>query len=157
MVAIDVACGFGRHCRELQSRSASVVGIDFDHAALRSIGTGTVAHGRTRDRDMMAVRAELEAGLPLKSASADLVVAIHYPMLDLIPEMARVLRPGGHLILETFSGKGDNWQALPFPGKMKAELGSAFKIIDYKESRVGPIGANAVSVKVLACKRSEER
>jgi SAM-dependent methyltransferase len=155
MVAIDVACGFGRHCRELQARSANVVGIDFDHAALRSIGADAAALGRVRGRDVMAVRANLEAGLPLKSASADLVVAIHYPMLDLIPEMMRALRPGGHLILETFGGKGDNWQALPSPGQMKAELESAFKIIDYKESSVGPTGANAVSVKIFAYKRED--
>jgi SAM-dependent methyltransferase len=93
--ALDVGCGEGRFCRMLKSHSVDVVGIDPTPAL--------IAAARTRDvrGTYLAARAER---LPFRGAAFDLVVS-YLSLIDIpdvqaaIPEMARVLRPGGTLLI----------------------------------------------------------
>jgi ubiquinone/menaquinone biosynthesis C-methylase UbiE len=93
-VALDAACGTGRHAAYLASLGHTVIGVD-------------------ESPEMLAVaRAKLPAGelrqgrldeLPLADDSVDLVVCslalVHVPDLAAVfAEVARVLRPGGHLV-----------------------------------------------------------
>ena len=93
--AVDVACGTGRHSLHLAARGHQVVGVD-------------------RSPDMLAVaRAKLPEGdwrlgdlhdLPVADGCADLVVCAlaltHVPNLTpVFAEFARILRPGGHLVV----------------------------------------------------------
>jgi SAM-dependent methyltransferase len=94
-VALDAACGTGRHSAYLAARGHAVVGVD-SSADMLEVARAKVPAARFTDGDVTA--------LPLPDDHADLVVCAlalaHLP--DLRPafaELARVLRPGGHLIV----------------------------------------------------------
>lgn len=90
--ALDVGCGEGRFCRMLKSQGVDVVGVDPTPALL--------AAARARDIQGTYVDAFAEQ-LPFDDEAFDLVVS-YLSLIDIpdiqsaIPEMARVLRPGGH-------------------------------------------------------------
>lgn len=94
-VAVDAACGTGRHAEHLVELGYDVVGVDANEAML-GVARNKVAAANFR-------RGVLEA-LPVDDASVDLVtcaLALTH-VRDLRPvmsEFARVLRPGGHAVL----------------------------------------------------------
>lgn len=93
--ALDAACGTGRHADFLTKRGHEVVGVDSSPDML--------AKARVRIPQAQFLRGELNA-LPLPDADVDLVICAlaltHLPELgSAIAEFARVLRPGGHLVL----------------------------------------------------------
>jgi SAM-dependent methyltransferase len=94
-VALDAACGTGRHAAYLAEHGFRVIGVDSSPDMLE--------HARTK-----VPGGEFHVGdltdLPLPDDAVDLVVCslalTHLP--DLKPafaELARVLRPGGHLVI----------------------------------------------------------
>lgn len=93
--ALDVGCGEGRFCRLLQKHGVQTTGIDPTPALL--------AAARTRDPRGHYLLASAES-LPCADASFDLVVS-YLTLIDIpdiqsaIPEMARVLKPGGKLLI----------------------------------------------------------
>ena len=94
-VALDAACGTGRHSRYLRDRGHPVIGIDASPEMLEK------ARARVPDADFRL--GDLEA-LPLEPASVDLAVCAlalsHTRELSpSIAELSRVLRPRGRLIL----------------------------------------------------------
>ncbi|MCC6421069.1 MAG: class I SAM-dependent methyltransferase [Gemmataceae bacterium] len=97
---LDIGCGEGRFARMLAARGAHVLALDPTAALIR------LARQRSRGATH-AVRAAA-GDLPLARESVDLVVS--YVMLvdvpnfrEAIAEMARVLRPGGHLVVSNLS------------------------------------------------------
>lgn len=93
--ALDAACGTGRHARYLAARGHTVVGVDASPEML--------ARARARAPGGEFRLGRLEA-LPLDDASVDLAVCAlaltHCPSLQQpIQELARVVRPGGRVIL----------------------------------------------------------
>ena len=105
LMVLDAGCGTGRYLRELESRGARVIGIDLSMAMLT----------RARADDGRVARADIRA-LPLGPRSVDLVVCglalgdIAEPELALA-EMARTLRPSGHVIYSVVhpAGKAAGW------------------------------------------------
>ncbi|WP_433292930.1 methyltransferase domain-containing protein [Actinoplanes sp. CA-030573] len=94
-VALDAACGTGRHTAYLAGRGHRVIGVDSSPDML--------AHARERVPGAEFHEAPLDA-LPLPDEHVDLAVCAlalaHLP--DLRPafaELARVLRPGGSLVV----------------------------------------------------------
>lgn len=93
--ALDVGCGEGRFCRMLRHHGVAVTGLD-PTAAL-------IATARERDSEGSYHEGEAQS-LPFASESFDLVVS-YLSLIDIpdirtaIPEMARVLRPGGSLLI----------------------------------------------------------
>lgn len=93
--ALDVGCGEGRFCRMLAERGITVVGIDPTKALIDE------ARRRHPEGDYRIGRAEQ---LAFPDASFDLVVS-YLSLIDIpdlgpaIAGMARVLRPGGSLLI----------------------------------------------------------
>ena len=99
-VALDVACGTGRHAAHLAGLGHTVIGTDISPLMLE------VAREKLPDVELHL--ADMHA-LPIADASVDTVVTglavNHVP--DLAPvfaEFARVLRPGGHLVVSDSRG-----------------------------------------------------
>jgi SAM-dependent methyltransferase len=93
--ALDVGCGEGRFCRMLKLHGVDVIGIDPTPAL--------IAAARARDADGAYLEAAAER-LPFTDEAFDLVVS-YLSLIDIadiqaaIPEMARVLNPGGALLI----------------------------------------------------------
>lgn len=126
---LDVGCGEGRFCRLLSARGAEVTGVDPTVALLE------------RARSLHPEGRYLISGgesLPFEDASFDLVVC-YLVLIDIpdfraaISEMARVLRPGGRLLIANispfFTATDDKW-------KMDEETGVAhLPVEDYHRER----------------------
>ena len=95
---VDVGCGQGNTARWIRRRfGSSVVGVDILDAVLR----------RVDERDDLPLAQAEMAVLPLRSHCADLIVAVEslycHPHRELVfAEFARVLRPGGTMLLSEF-------------------------------------------------------
>ncbi|MEU7226461.1 SAM-dependent methyltransferase [Streptomyces chrestomyceticus] len=100
---LDVGCGNGRPAVRLaQTSGASVVGIDIDDRALRAASAYAQQLGLGH-----AVRFQHADALrpPFEDASFDAALAFestpHFDVAELYGALARVLRPGGRLVVET--------------------------------------------------------
>ena len=98
--ALDVGCGEGRFCRILRQRGIATVGIDPTRPLLE--------RARSLDPEGEYREAAAEA-LPFPDDCFDLVVSyltlIDIPDIELATtEMARVLRPGGALLIANLNG-----------------------------------------------------
>lgn len=105
--AIDAACGTGRYARHLAGRGHRVVGVD-SSAAMLATAAGPGVEVR---------EGELHQ-LPVRDDAADLVVCAlaltHLPALEpAFAEFARVLRPGGHLVISDAHHESVALSAIP--------------------------------------------
>ncbi len=97
---LDVGCGEGRFCRMLAARGAKTMGLDPTRAL--------IAEARRRQPAGIFHEGVAEA-LPVAAASQDLVVS-YVALVDIpdyrsaIREMARVLRPGGRIVVANLNG-----------------------------------------------------
>jgi SAM-dependent methyltransferase len=99
-IALDAACGTGRHTAYLASLGHTVIGVDSS--------PGMLARARAEVPQAEFHEADLHE-LPLGDDSVDLVVCaialVHLPGLDgPFAEFTRVLRPGGHLVVSDMCG-----------------------------------------------------
>jgi ubiquinone/menaquinone biosynthesis C-methylase UbiE len=99
-VALDAACGTGRHAAYLAALGHTVIGVDSSR--------GMLEHARAKVPQGEFHEADLHE-LPLADDSVDLVVCaialVH--LADIAApfrEFARVLRPGGHLVVSDQRG-----------------------------------------------------
>lgn len=115
---LDIGCGDGLLAAELAADGAHVTGIDPDAAMLRA------AAERATGREIRLVQGRVEA-LPFPDASFDLVTAV--TVLCFVRdetaawrEMARVLRPGGRLVI----GELGRWSLWAPRRRIRGWLGS---------------------------------
>jgi SAM-dependent methyltransferase len=134
-VALDVACGRGRHALWLAARGMRVHALDRDPAAIAAIREAA-----------QSLRLDVEAGVfdleaadaSLPPASYDLIVAVHYLHRPLFPSITAALRPGGLLVYETFTiaqarrGRPSNPAYLLAPGEL-VQLVAPLEIVDARE------------------------
>jgi SAM-dependent methyltransferase len=149
-VAVDLAAGTGLFTRELLGRAARVVAVEPD-ARMRDV--------LARRSPELDVREGWGEAMPLPDASADAVfVSTAWHWLDLpraVPEIARVLRPGGQLgVIWTSRDRDEDWVAeldlLRLPGvsgaggepstvtEVRAELDRHHAVILPEGSPFGP-------------------
>ena len=95
--ALDVATGNGRNALLLATRGFQVTAIDISIVGLEE--------GRKRARDnSLSIdwqQADLE-NVQLAATAYDLIVNINYLQRSLIPGLMSALKPGGHMIFETY-------------------------------------------------------
>ena len=97
--ALDLAAGRGRHAMELARRGFETEAWDISPVALRALASGAAERGLT-----IATRAvDLAKGLPADSPAFDLVVVVDFLDRSLLAELWRVVRPGGHALVSTFT------------------------------------------------------
>ncbi|MDT7952742.1 MAG: class I SAM-dependent methyltransferase [Acetobacteraceae bacterium] len=107
---LDLGCGIGRVATALACRCRSVLGLD--------VSPGMIAEARRRAAGLSNLQFEVTAGQNLAfldSASLDLILAIDsFPYLvqaniaaHHLADAARILRPGGHLVILNLSYEGD--------------------------------------------------
>lgn len=95
--ALDVATGKGRNALFLATRGFQVTAIDISAVGLEE--------GRKRARENSLLIAWQQAdldNLELAAAAYDLIVNINYLHRSLIPQIKSAIRPGGHVIFETY-------------------------------------------------------
>ena len=98
--ALDVGCGEGRFCRMLKQHRIEVTGVDPTDELIEA--------ARARDTDSVYLDGSAER-LPFPNNTFDLVVS-YLSLIDIpnieeaIPEMARVLVPGGALLIANLNG-----------------------------------------------------
>jgi SAM-dependent methyltransferase len=119
--ALDLACGRGRHFGPLSENGFSITGIEKDEshcADLRTQFPNTAIVCLDLEEESLAKRFEYQF---------DIVVMTFFLWRPLFEDIARVLRPGGHLLLETFHlknhevrGKPRRTQLALAPGEAKA-------------------------------------
>jgi len=98
---LDAGCGVGAHSVRLARRGFSVVGVDFSESALEAAAENLRAHGLA---DRVRLQREDLTQLSFPDASFDYIlcwgVLMHVPEVErAIDELARVIRPGGTLVL----------------------------------------------------------
>lgn len=149
-VALDAACGTGRHAEYLATLGHTVIGVDASPAML-ALARAKVPGGEFHEGDLEA--------LPLADDSVDLVVCamalVHVPDLaGPFREFARVLRPGGHLVVSdqcglirdvvfplTFDGPDGEVGYIPVYGRLTSDYLAAalplgFQVLGCEEPRV---------------------
>lgn len=99
-VALDAACGTGRHSAYLASLGHTVIGVD-SSAAMLERAREKVPDGTFHEADLH--------DLPLPNDHVDVVVCalalVHVPALEpVLAEFVRVLRPGGNLVISDQRG-----------------------------------------------------
>lgn len=121
-VALDAACGTGRHAAKLAALGHGVIGVDATEAMLG------VARRKLPSGDFRLGRLET---LPVDDSSVDLITCAlslsHVADIEpVMREFARVLRPGGHAVLSDMHPfmsemggaaafpEGDITQGIPF-------------------------------------------
>ena len=109
--ALDLACGGGRHARELAQRGLEVLAVDREPQSIPGV---------------RFLQANLEDGSPwpLSGERFQGIVVANYLHRPLFPVLAQSLAPGGVLIYETFMlgneryGKPSNPAFLLRPGEL---------------------------------------
>ena len=94
---LDLACGGGRHAIAAAELGALVTAVDEDASRLRA-GRRAAQHRRL---SVEWVEADLTR-YPIAECSFDLVLIFNYLDRRRMHDFASAVRPGGHLMLETF-------------------------------------------------------
>lgn len=131
--ALDVGCGEGRFCRMLGERGIRTVGIDPT--------SELIDQARVRDPqgDYQLGRAE---ALAFEDGRFDLVVS-YLTLIDIpdvstaIAEMARVLRPGGTLLIANLTGFNSAAAAADLGWTQLADGRQVYALDHYLEERSG--------------------
>ena len=91
---VDVAGGDGRHARALADHGRLVVAADFVEPA--------VAAARAGSARVLGLVADASA-LPFAPATLDAILVTYFLERALFPHLVALLRPGGALVVETFT------------------------------------------------------
>ena len=102
-LALDAACGTGRHSAYLASLGHAIIGVD-SSAAMLARARAKVPSGKFHEADLH--------DLSLPDDHVDLVVCalalMHVPDIEpVLAELVRVLRPGGSLVISDWRPIGD--------------------------------------------------
>ena len=125
-IALDVACGRGRHALWLAEHGFFVRAVDRDRDAIAFLNDEALRRKAAVDATVV----DLESGDPeLGIEHFDLIVAVNYLHRPLFPFLLTALRSQGVLVYETFTreqalrGKPTNPDYLLEPGELRRLVG----------------------------------
>ncbi|HMB16485.1 MAG TPA: methyltransferase domain-containing protein [Pelovirga sp.] len=102
-MALDLACGMGRNALAVARVGYQVTAVDFSQVALDELSTAAAQE----DLPVAAVCADLEAGdYRVAPGSFDLGLQFYYLYRPLLPLLQDAVRPGGYIVIRTFSQAG---------------------------------------------------
>jgi len=163
---LDAPCGHGRNARLMTALGFAVVCLDNAEERLEAIldahhyglwvpSSFSRLPWASVPGPLTPMRADLLRGsLPFRANSFVGIINVHFTVPDLLGEFERLLIPGGFLFLETVGGQGRNYHQLPAPGELRRLLPRTLRLEEYRERKVGPAGAGAVTVKLFAVKQA---
>jgi SAM-dependent methyltransferase len=153
---IDVACGSGRNAILLSQLGCAVICVDKDMSLLQTQQqrlSGSLL-GRALAQLTLHQMDLIKDPWPFGVCTLGGIVNIHFLLPMLFPFFERSLSPGGYLVLGTVPACGGNYLQLPKKGELRAALARAYDLEFYKEGKAGPRGYDAVTVQLLAKRRS---
>ncbi|MFN2426912.1 MAG: class I SAM-dependent methyltransferase [Candidatus Binatia bacterium] len=136
-VALDLACGQGRHSRALLQAGYQVVAMDVSMRGLRHL------HSTTHEKcstEILLVQADADAW-PLAAGVFDLVVQVDFLERALFATLRASLRSGGLLLIDTFMEQGRPNAEGPTRRDFLLEAGelprafAEFELLQYDERR----------------------
>jgi SAM-dependent methyltransferase len=153
---LDVACGSGRNAMFLAHLGCTVICLDKDLTALQA---QQLRLKRTLLRDVSARLILHQLDLvkdtwPFSPCTMGGILNIHFLLPALFPRFRNALVPGGYLLLETIPAYGGNYVDLPKTGTLRSALQPEFDVESYHERNAGPPSCDAVTVRLLAKRRS---
>jgi SAM-dependent methyltransferase len=148
--AIDLPCGLGRNSIWLAMQGYEVVSADLN---ARSVQRLKELAEREQLSSIFAVVLDARNTLPFSDGAFDLCAMVHHIAAPPIDELARIVKPAGLLVFETFGGHGENWLQLPRAGAVAEALQPHFDVLHYAERKVGPASSDAVVVRTTAKRR----
>jgi len=150
--ALDVATGKGRNAIYLASKKFRVDAVDISAAALQEARKTALAKGQA----VNFIEADLEhADLP--RGSYDLVINFNFLDRGLIAHMKKALKPGGHIVFETYLidqreiGHPKNPAYLLGHNEL-LDLFRDFRVLYYREGKFADGGDGAYKAGLLAQK-----
>jgi SAM-dependent methyltransferase len=156
---LDAGCGFGRNAVALASRGMSVVCADIRGERLNALARfgprymADRAQGVRKLGKLYPILANLHpAAWPFRENCFGGIVCVHFVSINLFEAFQVSLIPGGYFYFETFGAHGGNYLDLPRAGQLRNLLEKDFKLKFYREKKVGPIGSDAVTVRLFAQK-----
>lgn len=150
--ALVVAMGTGREAAHLARHGFAVEGLDVSFEGARR----AVARVRSSGGELRALVADVD-DFPLPEERYDLVAVQDFLSRRLFPALARAVRPGGHVVYETFlrahgSSVGPRSTAhLLDPGELRIAF-PGFELWRYREVQVA-LGAGRAAVASLFARR----
>jgi tellurite methyltransferase len=96
-LALDVACGAGRHSLLLARSGFKVIAADYAETALRTLQSAA----RAEHLDIWPLAADL-SNFPLPRCRFDTILNVSFLDRQLLPRLIEALRPGGALLFDTF-------------------------------------------------------
>ena len=157
-LAVDIACGEGRHALYLARHGWRVDAMDISDVALGHLEATARAEGLDVTGLVRDFEPEPPAPLPsFDEARYDLAVVMRYTNLPLLARLAQALRPGGYLIAEAYL-KADGPDGGPrnpayrvSPGEFEAAVARDLDIVASREgTATGRSGLPAAVVQVVA-------
>jgi SAM-dependent methyltransferase len=150
---LDAPCGAGHNCAWISYIGGHVIGLDIDPRAIKKVRRGGVPpFGRALRRVKLLEMDLINDPWPYPPRSLGGVINIHFLHIPLLEMFSQSIIAGGFLVFETVEARGGNYNQLPKAGCIRGILGSSFSFLIYKEQSVGPVGIDAVTVKLVAKK-----
>ncbi len=149
---LDVACGDGRHSQFLARRGHPVTAVDIDNDALSKLAGLPGIEVLQRDLEIPP--------WPFGPESFAGIIITNYLHRAHFPALARTLRPGGVLIIETFAagnerlGRPQNPAFLLAPGELLAALGNSLQVVAYEHGSE-ELPRPAVRQRLVAVRQAE--
>jgi ubiquinone/menaquinone biosynthesis C-methylase UbiE len=145
----DIGCGSGRYARGLEKLGCSVVGVD--------LSKGMVGRAANKGRTANSTWVQGDAqSMPLKAASVDcalmFLVVHHVPLWqDAMAEVARILKPGGMLLVVTTSRTRVRRHLIRFfRGAVDIDLGRFQSVVEIRSELANAGFGNICASRVVA-------